>query len=93
MERTMNKALVTVATVIALGIASLPAHAQGYTVNGRDASAGEAQLLRAFGAGPGDWSISGLGIVSSSSGQNTKAGAGLSDHNHCWYVLDVKLCD
>jgi hypothetical protein len=59
---TMKKALAIAAVTVGLGFANLPAHAQGYVVNGRDASRAEVQLLVSHGAQPGKWLVDGYGI-------------------------------
>ena len=55
----MKKVLAIAAVTIGLGFASLPANAQGYVVNGRNASKAEVQLLvsarRSAGEVAGRW--------------------------------------
>jgi hypothetical protein len=92
MERTMKTTLAIATIAMGLGIATLPAHAQGYVVNGRTASPAEVHLLVSSGAQPGHWLVDGLGIASAESGQSRQATSGHSDRR-CWYVLDVLLCE
>ena len=89
----MKKVLAIAAVTIGLGFASIPANAQGYVVNGRNASEAEVQLLVSHGAQPGKWLVDGYGISAADSGsakQQLTAGNG---GRKCWYVLDVLLCD
>jgi hypothetical protein len=58
----MKKALAIAATTAGLGLASLPARAQGCVVNGRNASQAEVQLLVSHGAQPGKWLVDGYSI-------------------------------
>jgi hypothetical protein len=89
----MKKALAIAAVTVGLGFASLPAHAQGYVVNGRDASRAEVQLLVSHGAQPGKWLVDGYGISAADTGHKMQQPAAASSSRKCWYVLDVQLCD
>ena len=87
----MKSALAIAAIAVALGIASTPAQAQSYVVNGHAASPAEVQHLVASGIPPGHWSVDAFGI---SSVRNTKAQApSRSSGRKCGYVFDVLLCD
>jgi hypothetical protein len=79
------------AVTVGLVFASLPAQAQGYVVNGRDASRAEVQLLVSHGAQPGKWLVDGYGISAAADTRQQPAVAGSG--RKCWYVLDVQLCD
>jgi hypothetical protein len=92
MERQMKRILAIAAVMAGMGTISPLANAQGYIVNGRAASATEAQLLVAHGAQPGSWTVDGYGTASTSGGQSTQSDAGSGDRK-CWYVLDVQLCE
>ena len=88
----MKKVLAIAAVTIGLGFASIPANAQGYVVNGRNASKAEVQLLVSHGAQPGKWLVDGYGISADDSGPRKQPTAGNSGRK-CWYVLDVQLCE
>jgi hypothetical protein len=88
----MKKVLAIAAVTIGLGLASLPANAQGYVVNGRDASQAEMRLLVSHGAQPGKWLVDGYGISAADNGNKRPSTAGNSSRK-CWYVLDVLLCE
>ena len=49
----MKTVLAIAAVTVGLGFTSIPANAQGYVVNGRNASKAEVQLLVSHGAQPG----------------------------------------
>jgi hypothetical protein len=85
-------ALAIAAVTVGLGFANLPAHAQGYVVNGRDASRAEVQLLVSHGAQPGKWLVDGYGI-SAAADTGFKLQQPAAGGRKCWYVLDVHLCD
>ena len=90
----MKKALAIAAVTVGLGFANLPAHAQGYVVNGRDASRAEVQLLVSHGAQPGKWLVDGYGIsAAADTGNKKQPPAAAGSGRKCWYVLDVQLCD
>ena len=88
----MKKVLAIAAVTVGLGFASLPANAQGFVVNGRNASKAEVQLLVSHGAQPGKWLVDGYGISADDSGPTKQPTAGHSGRK-CWYVLDVQLCE
>jgi hypothetical protein len=90
----MKSLIAVVATAIGISMASLPAYAQGYVVNGRNASQAEVQLLVSHGAQPGKWLVDGYGISAADSGSKKQQQpiAGNSGRK-CWYVLDVLLCE
>jgi hypothetical protein len=91
---TMKKALAIAAVTVGLGFANLPAQAQGYVVNGRDASRAEVQLLVSHGAQPRKWLVDGYGIsAAADTGHKIQQPAAASSGRKCWYVLDVLLCD
>jgi hypothetical protein len=89
---TMKKALAIAAVTVSLGFANLPAHAQSYVVNGRNASQAEVQLLVSHGAQPGKWLVDGYGISTADTGHKMQQPAAASSGPKCWYVLDVQLC-
>ena len=89
----MKKVLAIAAVTVGLGFASLPANAQGYVVNGRNASKAEVQLLVSHGAQPGKWLVDGYGISAADSGHQMAQPAVASSGRKCWYVLDVLLCE
>ena len=89
----MKKVLAIAAVTIGLGLASLPANAQGYVVNGRDASQAEMRLLVSHGAQPGKWLVDGYGISAADNGPKMQQPAATSSGRKCWYVLDVLLCE
>jgi hypothetical protein len=87
---TMKKALAIAAVTVGLGFANLPAQAQGYVVNGRDASKAEVQLLVSHGAQPGKWLVDGFGIsAAGDTGRKVQQPAAAGSGRKCWYVLDV----
>jgi hypothetical protein len=88
----MKTTLAIAGIAMGLGIATLPAHAQGYVVNGRAASPAEVHLLVSSGAQPGQWLVDGLGIAPAGRAQSRQAPPDRSDRK-CWYVLDVLLCE
>jgi hypothetical protein len=89
----MKKVLAIAAVTVGLGFASLPANAQGFVVNGRNASKAEVQLLVSHGAQPGKWLVDGYGISAADSGHQVQQPAAASSGRKCWYVPDVLLCD
>ena len=89
----MREALAIAAVMVGLGSATFPAHAQGYTVNGRGASQAEAQLLASHGAQPGQWLVDGYGISTAKAGDKIQQPTASNKGRKCWYVLDVLLCD
>jgi hypothetical protein len=89
----MKKALTIAAVTVGLGVASLPANAQGYVVNGRNASKAEVQLLVSHGAQPGKWLVDGYGISAADSGPKMRQPTAGNSGRKCWYVLDVLLCE
>ena len=89
----MKKALAIAAVTVGLGFASLPAHAQGYVVNGRDASRAEVQLLVSHGAQPGKWLVDGYGISAADGRLKMQQPTAGDGGRKCWYVLDVLLCE
>jgi hypothetical protein len=93
METTMKKVLAIAAVTIGLGFASIPANAQGYVVNGRNASKAEVQLLVSHGAQPGKWLVDGYGISADDSGPKKQQSTTGNSGRKCWYVLDVLLCE
>ena len=76
----------------ALGLSSLPAEAQTYIVNGRDASQAQAQYLASHGFQPGHWSMDGFGITLVSATPDTKAVVRTGGRS-CRSVFYVRLCD
>ena len=80
------------AVVAGLVLASLPASAQDYLVDGRAASAAETRYLTSQGMAPGNWRINGWGIGPADSSSRKIASADASTGG-CWYVLDVPLGD
>ena len=89
----MKKVLAIAAVTVGLGVASLPANAQGYVVNGRNASKAEVQLLVSHGAQPGKWLVDGYGISAADSMPKTQQPTAGNGGRKCWYVLDVLLCE
>ena len=89
--KTMKKALAIAAVTVGLSFASIPANAQDYVVNGRNASKAEVQLLVAHGAQPGKWLIDGYGISAADSEPNIPQRTAGNGGRKCWYVLDVLL--
>jgi len=89
----MKKALAIAAVTVGLGFANLPAQAQGYVVNGRDASRAEVQLLVSHGAQPGKWLVDGYGISAADAAPKKQQPAAANGGRKCWYVLDVLLCE
>jgi hypothetical protein len=87
----MKTALALASIALALGIASAPARAQSYVVNGHAASPAEVQRLVASGIPPGQWSVNGFGI--SATGNGSVQAAARPSGRKCWYVLDELLCD
>ena len=53
--RAMKKLLALAAVTVGLAVASVPANAQSYVVNGHSASKAKVQLLVSHGAQPGKW--------------------------------------
>ena len=88
----MRSLIAAAATAVGVSMASLPANAQGYVVNGRDASQAEMRLLVSHGAQPGKWLVDGYGISAADNGNKRPSTAGNSSRK-CWYVLDVLLCE
>jgi hypothetical protein len=93
METTMKKVLAIAAVTVGFGFVSIPANAQGYVVNGRNASKAEVQLLVSHGAQPGKWLVDGYGISAADNGPKMQQPAATSSGRKCWYVLDVLLCE
>ena len=89
----MKKVLAIAAVTVGLSFASIPANAQDYVVNGRNASKAEVQLLVSHGAQPGKWLVDGYGISAADSGQKIQQPTAGNGGRKCWYVLDVQLCD
>ena len=89
----MKSLIAVVATAIGISMASLPAYAQGYVVNGRNASQAEVQLLVSHGAQPGKWLVDGYGISAADSGSKKQQPTASNSGGKCWYVLDVLLCE
>jgi hypothetical protein len=89
----MRSLIAVAATAIGIGMASIPANAQGYVVNGRNASRAEVQLLVSHGAQPGKWLVDGYGISAADSGRKIQQPTAGNGGRKCWYVLDVLLCD
>jgi hypothetical protein len=89
----MKTVLAIAAVTIGLGFASIPANAQGYVVNGRNASKAEVQLLVSHGAQPGKWLVDGYGISAADTGPKMQQPPAGNGGRKCWYVLDVLLCE
>ena len=89
----MKSLIAVLVTAIGISMASLPANAQGYVVNGRNASQAEVQLLVSHGAQPGKWLVDGYGISAADTGHKRQQPAAAGSGRKCWYVLDVQLCD
>jgi len=89
----MRSLIAAAATAVGVSMASLPANAQGYVVNGRNASQAEVQLLVSHGAQPGKWLVDGYGISVADSGAKKQQPTAGNGTRKCWYVLDVLLCD
>jgi hypothetical protein len=89
----MRSLIAVAATAIGISMASIPANAQGYVVNGRNASKAEVQLLVSHGAQPGKWLVDGYGISAADSGPKMQQPTAGNGGRKCWYVLDVLLCD
>ena len=89
----MKKLLAIAAVTVGLGVASIPANAQSYVVNGHSASKAEVQLLVSHGAQPGKWLVDGYGIAADDSGQKIQQPTAGNGGRKCWYVLDVLLCE
>ena len=89
----MKKVLAIAAVTVGLGVASIPANAQGYVVNGHSASKAEVQLLVSHGAQPGKWLVDGYGISAADSGPKMPQPTAGNGARKCWYVLDVLLCE
>ena len=90
----MKSLIAVLVTAIGISMASLPANAQGYVVNGRNASQAEVQLLVSHGAQPGKWLVDGFGIsAAGDNGRKVQQPAAAGSGGKCWYVLDVQLCD
>jgi hypothetical protein len=88
----MKKIFAIAAVSVGLGVASLPANAQDYVVNGRNASKAEVQILVSHGAQPGKWLVDGYGISAADSGPTKQQPTAGNSGRKCWYVLDVLLC-
>ena len=89
----MRSLIAAAATAVGVSMASLPANAQGYVVNGRNASKAEVQLLVSHGAQPGRWLVDGYGISAADSMPKTQQPTAGNGGRKCWYVLDVLLCE
>jgi len=90
----MAKTLITTALALGLGLLSTPSFAAGsYVVNGRAASAAEAQHLVASGVQPGAWVVNGYGIAPAAERAVTAPSSTEASGKKCYYVLDVLLCD
>ena len=89
----MKKVLAIAAVTVGFGFVSIPANAQGYVVNGRNASKAEVQLLVSHGAQPGKWLVDGYGISAADSGAKMPQPTAGNSGRKCWYVLDVLLCE
>ena len=89
----MRSLIAVAATAIGISMASIPANAQGYVVNGHSASKAEVQLLVSHGAQPGKWLVDGYGIAADDSGQKIQQPTAGNGGRKCWYVLDVLLCE
>ena len=89
----MKKLLAIAAVTVGLGVASIPANAQGYVVHGHSASKAEVQLLVSHGAQPGKWLVDGYGISAADSGPKMPQPTAGNGARMCWYVLDVLLCE
>jgi len=74
----MKKLLAIAAVAVGLSVASIPANAQSYVVNGHSASKAEVQLLVSHGAQPGKWLVDGYGISAADSRNQLLATAGAS---------------
>ena len=93
LEKTVKKAPAIAALVVGFSIACSSAFAQGYVVNGRNASKSEVQLLVSHGAQPGKWLVDGYGISAADSGAKMPQPTAGNSGRKCWYVLDVLLCE
>ena len=89
----VKKLLAISAVTVGLGVASVPANAQSYVVNGHSASKAEVQLLVSHGAQPGKCLVDGYGIAADDSGQKIQQPTAGNGGRKCWYVLDVLLCE
>jgi hypothetical protein len=89
----MKSLIAVIAAAIGISMASPPAHAQGYVVNGRSASQAEVQLLVSHGAQPGKWLVDGYGISAADTAPKKQQPAAANGGRKCWYVLDVLLCE
>ena len=89
----MKTVLAIAAVTVGLGFTSIPANAQGYVVNGRNASQAEVQLLVSHGAQPGRWLVDGYGISAADSVPKMQQPTAGNSGRKCWYVLDVQLCE
>jgi hypothetical protein len=65
-------------------------HAQGYIVNGHNASKAEAQFLASYSAPAGQWQADGYGILRVADEHPAPVA---KTGSKCWYVLDVQLCN
>jgi hypothetical protein len=90
---TMRTSFAIAAVAAGLVLASPPASAQDYFVDGRAASVAEALYLASHGMPPGNWRINGWGIGPADSGTIVKAASAAVIKGECWYVLDVQLGD
>jgi hypothetical protein len=91
----MMKTLITITTVLALGLGfvSAPSFASNYTVNGRAASPAQAQLLAGNGVQQGARVVNGYGIGPAERTSFTVPATKEAGGKNCYYVLDVLLCD
>jgi hypothetical protein len=90
---TIRTSVAIAAVAASLIMASPPASAQGYFVNGHAASAAEVQYLSTHGMPPGNWRIDGWGIGPADNGFNRQLASSDTEKGKCWYVLDVPLGD
>ena len=70
----MKKVLAIAAVTVGLSVASIPANAQGYVVNGHNASKAEVQLLVSHGAQPGKWPVGTFSDLARILGQSPSSG-------------------
>jgi hypothetical protein len=88
------RALLTVAGVaMILAAASPPAQAQNYTINGRNASYGEALYLASRGVPPGAYWVDGNGNVApAEQGYNRRTlGGDMMSDGRCAFVAGVPV--
>ena len=88
----MKKILIITVLALGLGLVSAPSNAGSYVVNGHAATPAEAELLVATGVQPGTWVVNGYGVSPAAEKANLPSSTE-SLGKHCWYVLDVQLCD